>query len=195
MKMKMFAAGMLLCGMNLGCPMAPPPAEPDSVGGLEDTDGDGFFELTAPEGEEAAGSIELELVNEINREQLSSLIPLDSIPGADVAIDLIDISVSFDVTLTYPRGGESTFMETEKLGAFAIRIEADCPETITAVVTLDAEVVLPFVGTLPLFAETLDPFVLSQGAEFECDKLVRFLATFDDATGQPDVDVSVEDIR
>ncbi len=197
MKTKLFLCGLLLVGMNLGCPLQPP-AAPPGPDGLSDTDGDGFFEIEPVEGEVFAGRIMVELLNEITREQLEALFSLDSNPLAGFALDAIDIMFAFDVTLQYPNGGERTFQDTKELGEFEIRVEADCPETITAVVTPEASVDLgPFgVQVLPLPPDfTLPPVVIEQGdGGFECDKIARLLVTFDEATGEPDVKFSVEEI-
>ena len=94
--------GLLLSVTQFGCPMASMP--PGGSDALPDADGDGFGDLETPEGVDTTDEIAVELVNTLTKEQLTDLFDLSSIPLADVALNAINVNISFDATLLQATG-------------------------------------------------------------------------------------------
>jgi hypothetical protein len=194
---RLYVLSMLVCATQFGCPMMAP--NDGSLGtGLMDTDDDGFGNLEVPEGVDDSRNIAIELINELTRAQLESLFAEVDLQGFEFALDAVAVDVTLDTTLTYENGAQITQQEVRELGPFEIRFEAACPETVEAVVSVDASFVVPFIGTrIPVFSEELPPFVLTQGVEgsmgFECDKLISLTSSFDERSGGPTAEITIED--
>ena len=184
-----------LIAMNTGCPFQPPSTETlDNIDSLPDEDGDGFVELDCPEGSDASETIAVAIVNEITRADAEAL--AGQLSGFDIPPGLtagIGITVNFSITRVYEGGVEFTDRGSRGLESFEIRIEACCPDTVIAAVDVVATV--PILGNVPVLPT--QTFTLSRGAGgatgFECGKVISVTASLDAGTGQPDVNISIED--
>ncbi len=177
----------LLAVAPVGC-LRPPPL--DQAEPLPDTDNDGFGELETPEGVEASRNLGIELVNRVTKDELTSIIPSDALT---LVAGLLNVTVQFDITLSYDTGDEVTRTETRELDIFQIRFEAACPDSITATTKVEASA--PIVGTI--FEQEFPPIVLTRDDEggqgsFVCDKVVSFVSSTDEA-GQPTASFTIRD--
>lgn len=184
MKTRLLMAGWLFAGMNAGCMLAPPtPALPD-------VDNDGLLDLESVDGVDTSQTVEVVVVNELTKAELSSLIPVQGFEGL---VDLIEITIKLDITLSYDVGDATTTI-TQVLDAFRLPLEViGCPEQIDAVATVTAAA--PFVGTV--FETSLPPVTLTQGTggglSFDCNTRVNITAFLNDR-GQPDFNVTFESL-
>lgn len=172
---------------NFGCP-PPPPALP-TLDNLPDADGDGFLDLSTPDGVDTDEVIAVVLSNTISNEEIIALAG-DQVPAQ--AISLLTIRVRQDITRTYDGVGSVTDTDTRPLGQFTLSLEAACPDQITTVVSVT--VAVPLVGTV--FDQTVAEVTLTNGpdpGQFECGNVIRVEARLDES-GNPTADVTVESL-
>ncbi len=193
MRSRLLIVGLLIAGMNTGCPMSSPPPADDPNDGLVDTDNNGFPELPPPPNVTTTESMAVSIVNSLSREQLIGLIPGDGLGPLGGLFDLLEINVTFDITLRYDNGEEALHSIERELGAFEVRFEAICPQTVDVIAGVEATA--PFLGTL--FSEEF-PLTFSRDGRgvtgrFECERVLMVETFLDEATGRPDADFSIED--
>lgn len=167
---------------NLGCP----PAGGGVVGldGLPDADGDGFLDLSSPEGLETDEEIAIVVRNEISTEDIIAL------AGDDVPtnlIGLLTITVRQDITRVYDGFESVTDTDTRPLGEFELSLEAACPDEVTAVVSVAAAA--PFVGQV--FSQAFPEITVTNGPDpdqFQCGDVITVVASLNQS-GNPVVDI------
>ncbi len=159
----------------------------DQLTSLLDADGDGFPELTPPEGvaDTVNEMVAISLTNEITRAQAEQLV------GQEIP-SIVNVAVDITLTLQYADDKESVYTGTQGLEAFTLAFEAFCPETVIASFRLIATA--PIVGTV--LDQTMT-FTASQvagegDAQFECGTVIEIRSFLNDF-GQPDVDINITD--
>lgn len=167
---------------NIGCP-PPAPAAP-TLDNLPDADGDGFLDLSSPEGVETDEEIAIVVRNEISTQDIIALAG-DNVPTN--LIGLLSISVRQDITRVYDGVGSVTDTDTRALGAFTLSLEAACPDEVTAVVSVI--VTAPLVGQV--FSQSFPEITVTNGpdpGQFECGEVITVVASLD-ASGNPVVEI------
>lgn len=195
MKVRMIALGCLcvsLVGFNAGCPFSlSPPESLNNLSELPDADGDGFADLDGPEGTE---TVAVSIVNEITRADAEALAEqfVGEVPAGLAAV--VAVEVNFTITRIYE--GDQTFMD---MGSRALQpfddlaIEAVCPETV--VVAVDVVASVPILGNFEVLPTQEFTLVEGDGGRgtFVCGKVIMVTAAIDESTGQPDIDLVIED--
>lgn len=186
---------MALTLLNTGCPFPTPSTETlDNLDALPDVDNDGFRELETPEGVDASETIAVSIVNEITRADVEAVVGSQS--GINIPPGLIagiGITVNFSITRVYEGDVEITDRGSRGLESFEIRVEAACPQRVIAV--LDVNASIPFIGDISVLPPQTIDLSLGDGSAgtFACGNVISVTAMIDETTGQPDIDVSIED--
>ena len=169
---------------NIGCP-PPEPAVP-TLDDLPDADGDGFLDLSSPEGVDTSESIAVVIISSITREDALALAG-DQIPAGVAA--LATISIRLDITRIYDGFGSVTDTDTRALGAFELSLEADCPDEVRA----DVSVIVAALG-ITVIDLPIGEVSVTNGpdeGQFQCGNLITVVASLD-ASGNPVVDITSE---
>jgi hypothetical protein len=181
MQRKYGLGAMLLVGLIAvaGCGG---PSGPDDLDQLtEDGNGNGFLDVTPPDGIEfsSVDNINVRLNNTIGREGLALV-------AAGYGIDanllgLATILATMDIDFDYGNGITDALSQAEPIEPFDKKFEVACPEAMEVHIYVTASA--PIVGTQTLFEQT---FSLVRGDDYECGQTVGF-ETSVDANGNPTV--------
>ncbi len=148
----------------------------NDLGELADADGNGFVELTPPEGVEFDSDTSVRVLVE-NTLTIADLVPFVSHTDQDASLaNEALFLVQFTFTIEYADGAVQTVCQTEPLGPFTVSFEGACHETADLTVELIA--ISPLTG----MEVTRIPVGLSlEGVDYECGQTVEFRTFVDDA--------------
>ncbi|MCB9850291.1 MAG: hypothetical protein H6817_06260 [Phycisphaerales bacterium] len=177
----LIAAPFLLAGCN--------GAAPTGTGDLdtlsEDSNNNGFLDVTPPDGVEflEVNNVNIRLRNTVSIDDLG---PLAAQYGIDPSLlNLVEIVADIGIDLDYGAGISDTLSESEPIAPFDKAFEIACPDGMNVQVNVVANI--PFVGEQDVTNFIVD---LLEGAEYQCGQTIEVNVVLDD-NGNPDVDVSV----
>jgi len=178
---------ILLCAapvVLVGCGASSGVGDLDAL--TEDLDGNGFFDVTPPEGVEflSLNNVRVRLHNTIDGADLGSLAAEFGVDPA--LLNLVDLAANITIDLDYGGGITDALVQQESINPFDRKFEMACPDAIGVDVNVSAQI--PLVGPQDVTDFDVD---LAEGVEYTCGQTIE-VEVFVNERGDPDVAVTIE---
>jgi len=178
------AAVMVFTLALSGCGAVAPVGDLDAL--TDDANGNGFFDVTPPDGVEflTLDNLKVRLANVIAQDELGGLAAEFGVDPA--LLNLVTLKADIVVMMDYGAGITDELVQSEAIDPFDKRFEIACPERVTVEVDVIAEV--PVVGPQSVTDFSVS---LAAGDHYTCGQTIA-VEVFINASGDPDVAVDVQ---
>lgn len=164
--------GMALMGLALlvaGCFGSSEPTDLSSLS--QDADGDGYMDLTPPDGVafDAATNLRLRTASDVDRDDLAAIATTLGVDSS--LLSVVEDRIVLTIHLDYGNGITQEVEEVRQIEPFDLKIEVACP--VEAVVDVLLQGTAPIIGSQDIYANS---FVFTRGTDYACGDHIEVTA-------------------